>query len=251
MNKQVDLSISNYGTVKDTKYDLVILPWGATEPHNYHLPYLTDSFLSHDISVEAAILAKEQYNVNCMVLPTINLGSQNPGQRDLKFCLHVRCETQKAILTDIVSSLYIQGFRRMLLINSHGGNSFKNMVRDLAAEYPEFIIAVSDTFNVLPKDNYFEEEGEHADEFETSVIMHYRPELVNLDEAGKGKWKPFAIQSVNEKVAWIPRNWQKISEDTGVGNPKKATAAKGERFAYDLVAKYAKLFYELAKGDIY
>jgi len=251
MNKQVDLSISNYGTVKDTKYDLVILPWGATEPHNYHLPYLTDSFLSHDISVEAAILAKEQYNVNCMVLPTINLGSQNPGQRDLKFCLHVRCETQKAILTDIVSSLYLQGFRRMLLINSHGGNSFKNMVRDLAAEYPEFIIAVSDTFNVLPKDNYFEEEGEHADEFETSVIMHYRPELVNLDEAGEGKWKPFAIQSVNEKVAWIPRNWQKISEDTGVGNPKKATAAKGERFAYDLVEKYATLFYELAKGDIY
>jgi Uncharacterized protein, putative amidase len=251
MNKQVDLSISNYGTVKDTKYDLVILPWGATEPHNYHLPYLTDSFLSHDISVEAAILAKKQYNINCMVLPTINLGSQNPGQRDLKFCLHVRCETQKAILTDIVSSLYLQGFRRMLLINSHGGNSFKNMVRDLAAEYPEFIIAVSDTFNVLPKDDYFEEEGEHADEFETSVIMHYHPELINLDEAGEGKWKPFAIQSVNEKVAWIPRNWQKISEDTGVGNPKKATAAKGKRFAYDLVEKYVKLFYELAKGDIY
>ena len=251
MKKKVDLSISNYGTVKDTSYDLVILPWGATEPHNYHLPYLTDSFLSYDISVEAAILAKKQYDVNCMVLPTINLGSQNPGQRDLKFCLHVRCETQKAILTDIVSSLYLQGFRRMILINSHGGNSFKNMVRDLAAEYPEFIIAVSDTFNVLPKDNYFEEEGEHADEFETSVIMHYHPELVNLDEAGEGKWKPFAIQSVNEKVAWIPRNWQKISEDTGVGNPKKSTAEKGERFAHDLVAKYAKLFYELAKGEIY
>ena len=251
MKKEFDLSISSYGTVKDTTYDLVILPWGATEPHNYHLPYLTDSYLSHDISVEAAILAKKQYDVNCMVLPTINLGSQNPGQRDLKFCLHVRCETQKAILTDIVSSLYLQGFRRMLLINSHGGNSFKNMVRDLAAEYPEFIIAVSDSFNVLPKDNYFEEEGEHADEFETSVIMHYHPELVNLDEAGEGKWKPFAIQSVNEKVAWIPRNWQKISEDTGVGNPMKSTAAKGERFARDLVAKYAKLFYELAKGDIY
>ena len=251
MQKEFDLSILGYGTVKDTKYDLVILPWGATEPHNYHLPYLTDSYLSHDISVEAAILAKKLYDVNCMVLPTINLGSQNPGQRDLKFCLHVRCETQKAILTDIVSSLYLQGFRRMLLMNSHGGNSFKNMIRDLAADYPDFIIAVSDTFNVLPKENYFEEEGEHADEFETSVIMHYHPELVNLDEAGEGKSKPFAIQSVNEKVAWIPRDWQKISEDTGVGNPKKATAAKGERFANDLVEKYAKLYYELAKGEIY
>ena len=55
MNKKVDLSISNYGTVKDTDYDLVIQPWGATEPHNYHLPYLTDSLLSYDISVEASI----------------------------------------------------------------------------------------------------------------------------------------------------------------------------------------------------
>ena len=251
MQKKVDLSISSYGTVKDTKYELVILPWGAAEPHNYHLPYLTDSFLSHDISVDAAILAKKLYDVNCMVLPTINLGSQNPGQRELAFCLHVRYETQKAILTDIVSSLYIQGFRRMLLVNSHGGNCFKNMVRDLCVDYPDFIIAVSDVFNVLPKKEYFESDGDHADEFETSVIMHYHPELVDLEKAGDGKSKSFAIQSVNEKVAWIPRNWQIVSEDTGVGNPEKSTAAKGERFARDLVEKYAKLFYELAKSEIY
>ena len=251
MNKEVDLSILSYGAVKDTKYDLVILPWGATEPHNYHLPYLTDSFLSHDIPVEAAILAKKLYDVNCMVLPTINLGSQNPGQRELKFCLHVRYETQKAILTDIVSSLYVQGFRRMLLVNSHGGNCFKNMIRDLAVDYPDFIIALSDLFNVLPLEEYFEEDGDHANEFETSVIMYYHPDLVDLEKAGDGKSKHFAIQSVNEKVAWIPRNWQKVSEDTGIGNPKKSTAAKGERFAHDLVEKYAKLFNELAKSEIY
>ena len=251
MNKDVDLSVSNYGIVKNANYDLVIQPWGATEPHNYHLPYLTDSLLSYDISVEASIAAKKLYNVNCMVLPAINLGSQNPGQRDLKFCIHARYETQKAILTDIVSSLYVQGFRRMLLVNSHGGNCFKNMIRDLSAEYPEFIIALSDLFNVLPLDIYFEEDGDHANEFETSVLMHYHPELVDLDKAGDGKSKPFALQSLNEKVAWIPRDWQKASEDTGIGNPKKSTAEKGKRFAHDLVEKYAKLFYELAKGDIY
>ena len=251
MDKKVDLSISNYGTVKGTDYDLVIQPWGATEPHNYHLPYLTDSLLSYDISVEASITAKKLYNVNCMVLPTINLGSQNPGQRDLKFCIHARYETQKAILTDIVSSLYVQGFRRMLLVNSHGGNCFKNMIRDLSVEYPEFIIALSDLFNVLPLDDYFEEDGDHANEFETSVVMHYHPELVDLDTAGDGKSRPFALQSLNEKIAWIPRDWQKASEDTGIGNPKKSTAEKGKRFANDLVEKYAKLFYELAKGDIY
>ena len=251
MNKEVDLSISNYGITKNIVYDLVILPWGATEPHNYHLPYLTDSLLAHDISVEAALVAKKLYDVNCMVLPTINMGPQNPGQRDLKFCIHTRYETQKAILTDIVSSLYIQGFRRMLIVNGHGANSFKNMIRDILTEYPDFIIALSDVFNVLPRNDYFEESGDHADEYETSVIMHYHPELVDLDKAGEGKSKPFAIQSLNEKVAWLPRDWQKVSDDTGIGNPKKSTAIKGERFAHDLVKKYAKLFYELAKGDIY
>lgn len=46
MNKEVDLSVSCYGKVKDRKYDIVILPWGATEPHNLHLPYMTDCILS-------------------------------------------------------------------------------------------------------------------------------------------------------------------------------------------------------------
>lgn len=83
MNKEVDLSVSCYGKVKDRKYDIVILPWGATEPHNLHLPYMTDCILSHDVAVDAALIAKQKYGVNCMVMPPIGMGSQNPGQREL------------------------------------------------------------------------------------------------------------------------------------------------------------------------
>lgn len=57
--------------------------------------------------------------------------------------------------------------------------------------------------------------------------MHYHPELVNLDEAGDGNYKKFASQMLNEKVAWIPRNWQNVSQDTGIGNPKKQVPEKG------------------------
>lgn len=78
MNKEVDLSVSCYGKVKDRKYDIVILPWGATEPHNLHLPYMTDCILSHDVAVDAALIAKQKYGVNCMVMPPIGMGSQNP-----------------------------------------------------------------------------------------------------------------------------------------------------------------------------
>lgn len=251
MNKEVDLSVSCYGKVKDTKYDIVVLPWGATEPHNLHLPYLTDCILAHDVAVDTALLAKQKYNVNCMVMPYIGMGSQNPGQRELPFCIHTRYETQKAILTDIVASLYVQGIRKLVIINGHGGNNFKNMIRDLSTDYPDMLIAVSEWFTVLKAKDYFDEPGDHADELETSVMMHYHPELVNLEEAGEGNYKPFAVDSLNEKVAWIPRDWQKVSEDTGIGNPKKATAAKGKRYAEAVTEKYATLLDDLANRSIY
>lgn len=251
MNKEIDLSVSCYGKVKDLAYDLVILPWGATEPHNLHLPYLTDCILSHDVAVDAALQAKERYGVRCMVMPPVTMGSQNPGQRELSFCIHTRYETQKAILTDIVASLHAQGIRKMVIVNGHGGNSFKGMIRDLSVDYPDFLIAVSDWFAVLPAKEYFDAPGDHADELETAVMMHYHPELVNLDEAGDGNYKPFAVESLREKVAWIPRNWQKVSEDTGIGNPKLATAEKGKRYAEAVAEKYAKLFKELSEDRIY
>lgn len=247
-DKGLDLGISNYGQVKDLKYDLVVLPWGATEPHNLHLPYLTDCILSRDIALDAARLVKNTAGINCMVLPPMYMGSQNPGQRELPFCIHTRYETQKAILTDIVSSLEVQDIRKLVIINGHGGNNFKNMIRDLSLDYPDFLIATSDWYSVVSPKGFFEEPGEHADELETSVMMYYHPELVNLDEAGMGESKAFAVDSLNNKTAWIPRHWQKVTKDTGIGNPMKSTAQKGEAFAKAVVKKYATLFEELTKN---
>ena len=68
MEKELDLAVSCYGKVKPLNYDLTILPWGATEPHNLHLPYLTDCILSHDIAVDAAKQALNRYGVRGMRL---------------------------------------------------------------------------------------------------------------------------------------------------------------------------------------
>lgn len=248
---ELDLSAANYGTVRRHSYDMAILPWGATEPHNLHLPYLTDSILSHDIAVDSAVKARDAFGINCMVLPPVNMGSQNPGQRELPFCIHARYETQKAILTDIVASLNAQGVNILLIINGHGGNGFKNMIRDLAIDYPDFLIAASEWYTVLPAREWFDTPGDHADELETSVMMHYHPELVDLAEAGEGKSRPFASQMLRERVAWIPRNWMRVSADTGIGNPSLATAAKGCRFAAAVSERYAQLCSELVAGKIY
>ena len=95
MKESFDLTTTTFGSTRERQYDVVLLPWGATEPHNLHLPYLTDGILSHDIAVDVANEVFEQHGVRCMVMPPVNMGAQNPGQRELPFCIHARYETQK------------------------------------------------------------------------------------------------------------------------------------------------------------
>lgn len=245
----IDLSKLSWGDIKENSYDVVILPWGAIEPHNYHMPYLTDAYLSHEIAKASATLAWEKADKLCMVMPPIYLGSQNPGQWDLPFCIHTNYETQKAILTDIVNSLYVQGFRKLLIVNGHGGNTFKSMIRDLAMKLPEFFILASNWFDIIPKEDFFEAEiDDHAGEQETSVLMHYLPELVKMQKAGKGTFHPWEMESMNKKTAWAPRNWKQVSDDTGIGNPEKSSSEKGKRYATEVVKRIADLLIELANN---
>ena len=210
MKREIDLSLSAYGVTRHLDYDVVILPWGATEPHNLHLPYLTDAILAHDVAVDAAQLAFSDHGIRAMVLPPVAM------------------------------------VRKLLIINGHGGNTFKSRIRDLAVDYPDFFILSSEWFTVLPAKEWFDAPGDHADELETSVMMHYHPELVELSEAGEGKANPFALQSLREKTAWLPRHWTQVTADTGIGNPCLATAEKGCRFAEAVAKKYATLLKELA-----
>ncbi len=240
--------LTNYGEIMEHKYDLVILPWGAFEPHNRHLPYLTDCFLSYEIACDCADRVYDR-GITCMVLPPVWFGSQNAGQWNKPFCVHTQSETQKAILADIVVSLHEQGFRKLVIINGHGGNSFKPYIRDLAMDFPDFRIVVADWYSIIPTDAYFEEKpDEHAGEQETSAMLHYHPELVAMERAGDGPVSPSQIEAVDKKIGWMPRNWDEISVDTGIGNPKKSTAEKGARYVQAVIEKIGELLIDLKEA---
>ena len=244
------LEETNWKQVKSEKYEVAVLPWGATEPHNYHLPYGTDSLETAKIAAEAAGKAWKKGS-KIMVLPTIPLGVQNPGQIELPFCLHTKPSTQIIIFKDIVEALYNQGIRKIVLMNGHGGNDFKPMIREIQPQFPEMLISLVEWFKILDLSEYFEEDGDHANEMETSVIMHYFPHLVlPLDEAGEGIAKSPKLESLKNKTAWIPRKWDKVSKDTGVGNPKKATAEKGEKYLEDVTTKIGDFFVEFASCNL-
>ncbi len=242
---RVDLTKLSYGTVRQVQYRIAVLPWGAIEPHNYHLPYTTDAILSHAVAVDAATIASEA-GVEAMVLPPVFYGSQNPGQRELPFCIHSRYSTQWAILCDIVDSLAHQGIDRMVIVNGHGGNSFKNMLRDLAVDRPDFMVGVCDWFSMIPSEGYFESGGEHAHELETSVMLHYHPELVDMSQAGDGMSTPPKLKVLAQGAVWMPRNWQEVSVDTGIGDPRQASAQKGERYAKDVAKRLSEVIIDMA-----
>jgi len=252
MYSKYDIRTATYGEVKQTEsYDIAILPWGATEPHNGHLPYCTDVLASTAIGCDVAEQAIA-YNIHAMVLPGIPMGSQNPGQTVLPFCIHTTQSTQMAILRDIARSLDRQGIHRLLIINGHGGNTFKGMIRDLSVEMPNFLIVVSDWYSFVPRNEYFDAEiDDHAGEQETSVIMHYYPHLVKMEYAGEGTSKPFGIDGLNQKVGWIPRDWSKVTDDTGIGNPLKSTPEKGEKYAKEVVRRITELMVDLCSKELY
>ncbi|MBT3382811.1 MAG: creatininase family protein [Prolixibacteraceae bacterium] len=244
------LEQTNWKQVKNQKYEVAILPWGATEPHNYHLPYGTDSLETAKIASEAAEKAWGK-GAKIMVLPTIPLGVQNPGQIELPFCLHTRPSTQKIIFEDIVRALYNQGIRKLVLMNGHGGNDFKPLIREIQPQFPEMLISLVEWFKLLDLSEYFEEGGDHAGEMETSVIMHYFPELVlPLKKAGDGKAKQFKLDGYKNKTAWTPRHWGKVTKDTGIGNPQKASAEKGERYLKEITSKISDFYVELAECNL-
>lgn len=241
---------ANWRQVKGSKYEIAILPWGATEPHNYHLPYGTDNLQAGRIAAEAASVAWKA-GVKAMVLPTIPLGMQNPGQVDLTFCLNTKFSTQLHILKDILDSLKRQGIQKLVILNSHGGNDFRTLIRDVKSDYEDMFIASIDWFKMLDFTQFFDEPGDHAGEMETSVMQYYYPELVDsLDKAGDGRARTFRITAMKMGMVNTPRDWSKVTSDTGVGNPKMASPEKGQKMLEALVPVISDFLIELNSTDV-
>ena len=237
----------NWKSVKDTDYEVAILPWGATEPHNFHLPYATDNAATEAIAERAAEIAWKQ-GARVVVLPTVPFGV-NTGQLDLKLALNMNPSTQLALLTDIASAISSQGVGKLLILNGHGGNDFRQMIRELQPRVNLFICTINWWTCVSGKD-YFDEPGDHAGEMETSVMMALEPELLlPLSEAGTGKARRFRVAGLREGWAWAPRQWSKVTSDTGTGNPSASTPAKGEKFLKAVTERIAGFLVDLARAD--
>ena len=243
------LAETNWKSVKETGFDLAVLPWGATEAHNYHLPYATDNYQVDFVCEKAATLAWEN-DARAIVLPCVPFGV-NTGQFDISLCINMSPSTQLAILKDIALVLECCGIEKLVIANGHGGNHFKQMIRELSSLHPELFCCAINWYEAGDFNKHFEQEGDHAGELETSCMMHIRPDLcLPLGEAGFGKAKVFRAKAFKQGWATAQREWSQVTEDTGVGDPSASNAEKGKAYLEECAKNIAEFFIELAESDL-
>lgn len=243
------LAETNWRAAQVTDYQVAVLPWGATEAHNYHLPYATDNIQADYVAAEAGRLAWEQ-GARAIILPCIPFGI-NTGQLDIKLCMNLLPATQLAILRDVAGVLQRAGILKLVILNGHGGNHFKNIIRELSVDFPDLFVCAVNWYQAVNWNDYFEEPGDHAGEMETSAVTFITPHLVRpLSEAGPGKARKPVIRAMREGWVTTQRPWSKVTDDTGVGNPYAATAEKGGRYLADCARQIAGFLVELANTNV-
>jgi creatinine amidohydrolase len=240
---------TNWKHVKETRYDVAVLPWGATEAHNYHLPYATDSLQNEAICAEAGRIAWEA-GARVAILPNMPFGVQT-GQLDIPFCINMNPSTQTAVLEDVISSLEGVGVAKFVILNGHGGNDFRQILRELQARHAGMFLSLVNWFHMDSGKSIFDIVGDHADERETSLLLHLHPHLVlPKEDWGEGKDNLSKLKAVREKWAWAQRAWTQATNDTGSGDPRHSTAEKGKRYFDLLAGRFASYLVELAAADV-
>jgi creatinine amidohydrolase len=232
--------------VREGTWPVAIMPWGATEPHNTHLPYGTDTMLGREVAARVATACAAR-GVGALALPAMPFGV-NTTQLDLPMTLSIMPSTQLLVLRDLMHSIAPHGVKALVLLNAHGGNELRALVRELHPTAPMLLVIV----NWWQAGNHvvFDDAGDHAGELETAAMLHVAPSLVSSPETwGDGAAKASVLEGVRRGWAWMPRRWTQVTADTGVGDPRAATAATGEVFMADAVANITALCVDLAHAD--
>lgn len=245
------LAEQNHAFIRSQRWEVAVLPFGATEPHNLHMPYGTDNY---EVEVIGDRCCEKAYRAGARVLllPTIPYGvNTNHLKIPGALACSVTPSTLLHVLRDLVDSLERQGIRKLVLLNGHGGNELKPLMRELHHRTAVFL-CLCDWFrmaaDVYPK--IFAQPGEHADEVETSLGLAFFPEFVHLERADDGAARPTRFDALNRNWVSITRPWHLVSTNTGLGDPRAASAEKGHRLMEVLIERLARFLIELSAAPM-
>jgi creatinine amidohydrolase len=218
----------------------VVVPIAAVEQHGRHLPVFTDSMLLGEVVRRA----RETLGDRVVWAPLVWLGNSH---HHLEFAgtLSAAPRTYLDLLADLVDNLIGHGFRRVVFLNGHGGNIVpaQQAVFEARQRYRQrsdllLLTATYWLLGTMPQEvdpAIAQDRMGHACEWETSMMMHLRPDLVADPSAIEPV--PFTMPFEPASQGWITRE---RSEPGHIGDPRRATARKGQllfrAFAQDVVA---------------
>jgi creatinine amidohydrolase len=218
---------------------LVIAPIAAMEQHGLHLPVSTDTILAGAVAAGIEQLLPSQ----TLVLPVFWLGASD---HHLPFGGTLTCPlpTYEQVLVDLLTPLLRDGFRRVLILNGHGGNidPLRVALRRLDVDFPRAILTGAAYWD-LASDELARlcvgprKEMGHACEIETSMLLHLRPDLVKMTTA---KDDPDDTPSGLVGLTW-PRDFARRTDHGVVGYPESADADRGRLMLEAAVGKVAEV----------
>ncbi len=235
-------------------WQVAVLPMGATEPHNLHLPYGTDS-------IEASTLADRccerawELGGRVVQLPTIPYGTETNLQR-FPLAMNLQPSTLFLMLRDLVDALESSDILKLMIFNSHGGNDFKPFLREIYGRTKVHIF-LCNWYQMIGDvaAEICEHRDDHAGEMETSLILSFRPDLVRYSSENKlaaddGDRRELRFEALRAGWVGLTRPWHLLTTNSGSGNPHSATAAKGEQLSAAIVDRIAPFLADLAKSDL-
>lgn len=235
----------------DKENIVIIQPMGAIEQHGPHLPIAVDSVIS--LGVLGKALEQLENQISAYALPCLYYGKSNehsgfPGT------INLTASTLLNLLKEIAESLYQSGFRKLILMNSHGGQIqiLEIAARDIHEKYPDFSVFPLFTWRVPQISAELLtvkelEEGIHAGDAETSLMLALLPEKVNLDLAVKEYPQNLPQNSLLSLEGSLPFAWltKELSKSGVIGDATVATKEKGDRLLESLSKSWAQVIREV------
>ncbi len=234
---------------------LPICVLAATEQHSLHLPLCTDRL----IGSEVVRRAERRLPDTLLVLPPVAVGC-SAHHLDFAGTLSIRHATMLATIEDLADSIARHGFRKLLLINSHGGNHAAMVVaiQQMLETLPEVAAAGASYWSLAaPALAELRESGPggmgHACELETSIMLRLRPDLVHMERAGRdGDYslsRFFGGEMLQPPPVAAARPFREFTRHGGFGDPSTASAEKGERFLEAIAGAVAALCLEMTGAE--
>lgn len=244
-----DITTTNLYRIGKRKYEVAVLPVAAVEAHNRHLPEGQDFFHATYVARQCCERAwGECESVIC--LPTLPYGV-DCNQLAFPLAIHVSQATLDAMVREIIVSLRHHGIQKIVILNGHGGNDFKPLIRQIQCDLDVYVFQCN--WWQVGWDKYeeiFTRPDDHAGQFETSVAMALYPELVEPGVAGDGKAREFLFEALREGWVSTSRDFGKLNDHCACGDPTDASADKGRKYLDLVIGRISTFITQLAKSKI-